>query len=429
MCSSSSKGIKNMESSEKIFSLSALAAAVKNVIDKNFTSGYLVAAEIQSVMQNRSGHAYLELIEKAPESEQVVSQMRATIWANKFRILKPYFESMTGCGLRAGIKILVRCSVSFHVLYGLSLNITDIMPEFTAGELAMQRKRTVERLKSDGVFDMNREKTLPRLVKRIAVISSATAAGYGDFLKQLQENPYGYKFSVRLFEAVMQGAGAESSVCEQLDRIFEQRENFDCVAVIRGGGGKTDLTCFDSYNLAFCLCQFPLPVLTGIGHDRDESVADLVAFRSLKTPTATAQFFIDKMLQAENELNRKIENIRLKIRDFFDYNNRRVSEIDYKVRTYLRNFPAVKKAQLEKVQNGILNALRYNIQRKKSEVEKIEAKTALNSPETILKKGFIYAQSPDGKFVMKAADLKPGDSFTAYFQDGKAVSEVKKIEK
>jgi len=234
---------------DNAISLYGLTTLIRRTIDQGLPNAYIVIAEIHSLSVNRSGHAYLDLVEKSEGGDQIIAQARATIWASQFRMIKAYFESTTGRQLQTGIKIMVKAKVTFHEIYGLSLNITDILPEYTAGEIAMQRQRTINQLKADGIFDMNKSLSLPRLVQRIAVISSATAAGFGDFAKQLHGNQYGYKFATTLFEASVQGDGAASSIIQQLDVIAELRSQYDCVVIIRGGGSKTDLACFDQLSI------------------------------------------------------------------------------------------------------------------------------------------------------------------------------------
>ena len=414
---------------QNALSLSELSLKIKAAVEGSLTQAYFVVAEIQSLNQNRSGHAYLELIEKDTSGSQIVSQIRATIWASKFRLLKPYFESAAGCTFSAGIKIMAKVNVSYHILYGLSLNITDILPEYTIGEMALQRKKTIEQLKKDGVFDMNKSLTLPSLVRRIAVVSSSTAAGYGDFLKHLSENPYGYKFSCELFEAFMQGQEAVPSIIQALDRIFERVSDFDCVVIIRGGGGKTDLTCFDSYELCQNICQFPLPVITGIGHDRDEAIADMTAFLSLKTPTATAQFFIDRTATCAFQFTQTVENLKRSFKNVFDYNNKRIDEIEIKYFSTLKNFCPLSLSRLEQIRSRIISLLQNHIGQQKHFLQQIETKIELNSPQTILKKGYTMTKTEDGKFLMRASEAKSGERITTYFYDGEIFSEVKEIKK
>jgi len=283
-------------------SLYQLLDQVKSVVKNNMASGYWLVAEISELKVNYSGHCYLELIEKETAGA-IKAKARATIWASVFRMLQPYFETTTRAALSAGMKVMVRVSVEFHEVYGFSLNITDIEPSFTLGEMAKQKQEIINRLISEGVFEMNKALVLPALPRNVAVISSRTAAGFGDFENQLNSNPYGYRFYIKLFPAVMQGEEAEASIIAALDKIYEKDDFFDIVVIIRGGGSQSELSCFNNYWLAYNICQFPLPVLTGIGHEQDESIADLVAHTKLKTPTAAAEFLIGRFHEADNAIN------------------------------------------------------------------------------------------------------------------------------
>lgn len=268
-----------------------------------------VAAEISELKVNYSGHCYIELVEKADEpaatsprggrasSSVPRAQARAVIWRSQHAMLSAYFEAETGSKLAAGMKILAKVLVSYHELYGLTLQIVDLDASYTLGEVQRQRQMTIKRLQADGVWDMNRETAMPMLVQRIAVVSSASAAGYRDFMNELRSG--GYAFRTELFDAVVQGAAAEESVTAALSAIAERAEEFDAVAMIRGGGSATDLSCFDSYLICSYVAQFPLPVITGIGHDKDTSVADMVAHKALKTPTAVAAWLTDRMARIE----------------------------------------------------------------------------------------------------------------------------------
>ena len=252
---------------------------------------------------NRSGHCYLVLIEKQENGDAIIAQAKATIWSYTFRMLQPYFESTTGQPLTEGIKVLLCVSVEFHELYGYSLNVRDIDPTYTLGDMARRRREIIIRLQNEGVADMNKELTLPLVPQKIAVISSLTAAGYQDFLDQLLNNPARYLFQVKLFPAIMQGNQAESSIIGALEQIFLYENFFDAVVIIRGGGSQADLSCFDNYNLAYYITQFPLPVITGIGHEKDDSIVDLVAHARLKTPTAVAEFLISGVTQFDMHLD------------------------------------------------------------------------------------------------------------------------------
>lgn len=273
------------------FSLSELQGMIKNAMEIALPESYWVRAEISELTVNRSGHCYLDLIE-TDSSNNITARVRATIWSYTFRMLKPYFESTTGQLFSEGIKVLLNAKVEYHEVYGLSLNIRDIDPTYTLGDMAQQRRAIIARLEEEGVFEMNKELELALVPQRIAIISSPTAAGLQDFLDQLHNNSQRIKFYTKLFPAVMQGKEAPSSIIDALERIYEYEAFFDAVAIIRGGGAQVDLAAFDNYDLAYHITQFPLPIITGIGHDKDDSVADLVANTRLKTPTAVAEFLI-----------------------------------------------------------------------------------------------------------------------------------------
>jgi exodeoxyribonuclease VII large subunit len=276
---------------EQKLTLFELNQRIKDVLCEAIPGTVWVVAEISELKENRNGHCYLELVEK--QGTEIVARARATVWSYTYRILKPYFETITGQFFSCGIKILVQVAVEFHPAYGFSLNIKDIDPAYTMGDMLLQRKEIIDRLHSEGIFDMNKELPLPLVPQNIAVISSATAAGYQDFINQLETNHRGFKFYHRLFEAYMQGSGAVPSIIAALERVFQYDDFFDAVVIIRGGGAVADLSIFDNYDLAFYITQFPLPVITGIGHEKDDSIADMVAHTRLKTPTAVAEFLID----------------------------------------------------------------------------------------------------------------------------------------
>lgn len=282
----------NRQNEKKTISLSGLQRLIKDAISSKLDPAYWIVAEISEMSSNYSGHCYMELIEKDKGNGSIIAKCKATIWANNFAMLRPYFESATGQRLQSGISVLIKVTVDFHPVYGLSVNIRDIDPVYTLGELQRQRMAILKQLEDDGIIDLNRELELPEVIESLAVISSASAAGYGDFMKQLQANPFGRIIHTQLFAAVMQGDAAPESITRQLDCIFDRHEHFDAVVIIRGGGAATDLLCFDNYLLASNIAQFPIPIITGIGHDRDQTIADRVAHTSLKTPTAVAEFVI-----------------------------------------------------------------------------------------------------------------------------------------
>ncbi len=282
--------------------LSELQKQVKVSLEDTFSLPVWVKAEISEMTVNRSGHCYLDLVETEQGSDTVVSRCRATIWSYTFRMLRPYFETTTGQTFTEGLKVLLQAKVEYHEVYGFSLNIRDIDPVYTLGDMARQRREIIRRLQEDGVFEMNKELDLPEVPQRIAIISSPTAAGLQDFLDQLHNNEHQFVFYTKLFPAVMQGNEAPRSIMDALGQIYQYEDLFDAVVIIRGGGAQLDLACFDQYDLASHVAQFPLPVITGIGHDKDDTVVDMVAHTRMKTPTAVAEFLISGALRFSQEL-------------------------------------------------------------------------------------------------------------------------------
>lgn len=279
-----------------------LNSRIKQVLKREFRETVWITAEITEIQLNHSGHCYLQLADKREEDDSIVATARGTIWAFVFRTLRPYFETTTGRTLSKGMKVMLNVEVVFHELYGYSLNVKGIDPIYTVGDLERKRREILKQLETEGIIDMNRELEFPLLPKTIAVISSPTAAGFGDFMNQLESNPYGYRFQVKLFPAVMQGEKTTESVIAALDRIYAYEALFDVVVIIRGGGSQTDLGCFDSYDMAANIAQFPLPVIAGIGHERDETIVDRVAHLRVKTPTAAAAYLIACFQEQENVL-------------------------------------------------------------------------------------------------------------------------------
>lgn len=282
------------------YSLSELNSAIKETIETTFPETVWVVAEISECRAHKKGHCYLELVEK--RGEMLVAQIKANIWAYTYRSLSQKFEKATEETLKAGMQVLLSVDVTFHEVYGLSLNIKDIDPTYSLGEMARKKRETIEKLKKEGLIDLNKQLPLPLVPQRIAVISSSSAAGYGDFVNHLERNPYGYKVHHTLYQAIMQGAETEESILVALELIRDRAGDYDAIAVIRGGGSKIDLSCFDSYRLAAEVAGFCLPVITGIGHERDDTVVDLVAHTRLKTPTAVAEFLISGMREFEERL-------------------------------------------------------------------------------------------------------------------------------
>lgn len=297
-------------------SLNELQLIIKDSLYAALPGMYWVVAEISEIKENYAGHCYLELVEKHPDEINIRARVKGIIWSKRYRFLKSFFENITGESLKEGQKILIRIAVEYHELYGLSLIINDIDPAFTIGEMALKRQQIILKLEEEGVFSMNKELEFPVLPKKIAIISSKNAAGYSDFIKHLSGNNYGYIFQTALFDTVMQGTDTENNIINSLDRISRYGALFDVVVIIRGGGSQTDLSWFDNYNIAYRITQFPIPVITGIGHEKDMSVTDLVAFRSEKTPTAVADFLVNCIVHAEDhlyELSKEISTLSLSI--------------------------------------------------------------------------------------------------------------------
>jgi exodeoxyribonuclease VII large subunit len=362
---------------EQKLTLLQLNEQIKEALTGAFPTSVWVIAEVSELKENRNGHCYLELIEK--QGAEIVARTRATIWSYTYRMLKPYFETTTGQFFTSGIKILVQVSVEYHSAFGLSLNIKDIDPIYTVGDMAMQRKEIINRLQNEGVFEMNKELELPLVPQKIAVISSANAAGYQDFMNQLDNNEFGFKFYSKLFQATMQGVETVPLIINALERIFQYEDFFDAVVIIRGGGATADLSSFDNYDLAFNITQFPLPVITGIGHEKDDTIIDLVAHTRLKTPTAVAEFFIkgmerfyDRMLELEkeivrltrdsidshhSELEHAASNLNLAVTDFINRNQAQLARKGNELQRTVKQFSFQKEHELNNLQHQIKSTL------------------------------------------------------------------------
>ena len=373
-------------------SLSELCALLDQQIQQSFPSTYWVRAEIAQLTDR--GHCYLELVEKSDHGI-FAAKMRATCWSNTWQLISAYFLQETGKRPEAGMQVLVEVSVSFHAVYGLSLNIHNIDPSFTLGDLARQRQLTLQQLEKDGVLDMNKSLPLPTLIRRIAVISAADAAGYGDFCHQLTDNLYGLRFTTQLFPAVMQGDTAVRSIIAALNTIADSAEDFDCVTIIRGGGSTTDLTCFDTYELASHCAQFPLPVFSGIGHTRDVSIVDMVVHSSLKTPTAVAEALIDHNAQQLV----------------------RIADLRQRLSRIATQMVAIRRQQIEQLRLSLDYTIRRTLQSERSKIQLLAQAITLHSPEQIFRKGYSLTLT-DGKPVRHAADAPAGATLTTILADG-----------
>ena len=412
--------------SEDKFTLSALLAQVKDALAEKLPGQYWIIGEILELHENRNGHCYLELIEKSPDMDSLMARARGTIWASRYSMLRPFFETATGTRLKSGIKLLCKASVEFHAQYGFSLNITDIDPAYTLGDLARKKQEVISRLRKEGVFDMNREIPFPEVPQRIAVISSETAAGYGDFMETLKSNSHGFSFSTRLFPALMQGEDAPGSITAALDLIHESEASFDCVAIIRGGGSKADLESFNHYDLAYFITQFPLPVITGVGHERDESVADMVAACALKTPTAVAEFLVDQLLSFEFRLAALYDRMAALVKGRVQGHLSRLERYRGDLVHLTRGMFVKHYEQLGQAEQFLTRELEVLFARKKDHLSLLEKRTELVNPKNILKRGYSMTLV-DGKIISSTRNIKQGSLLETRLHQGALVSKVEQI--
>lgn len=406
---------------EEKHSLSELLEQVKGALQKELPGHYWVVAEIMELRENR--HCYLELIEKSEENDSLLAKVRATIWASRYGMLRPYFETTTGSSLKSGIKILCKASVEFHPLYGLSLNITDIDPSYTLGDLARKKQEVIQRLRKEGVYDMNRELSFPLVPQRIAIISSETAAGYGDFMESIRQNRYGFFFHTTLYPAIMQGDEAPLSITSAMEKVYESESDFDCLVLIRGGGSKADLESFNQYELAYFITQFPLPVITGIGHERDESVADMVAHLGLKTPTAVAEFLVDKLLSFEFSLSALLDRLSTAVRDRVHGDLNRLERHGSSMMHLSRGLLQQQSDRLRQSEQRLRRELSMYMENSRVKLAQLQKRTELVDPENILKRGYSISLLK-GKAVVSAKGIKAGDLLETRLYRGTIISKV-----
>ncbi len=458
--------------SRNIITLCELNKEVKSVIKNGLSEPRWVTAEISDLNINRSGHCYLELVEKDEADERIIAKARGIIWSYTFNMIRPYFETVTGQELASGLKIMMNITVEFHELYGYSLLIKDIDPSYTLGDIARRKLEVLQQLEDEGILEMNKSLPLPIVFQKIAIISSPTAAGYGDFIDQLDHNAYGYTFYHKLFPAVMQGDQTEASVISALERIFQYEDFFDGVVIIRGGGAKSDLYVFNNYGLASHICQFPLPVITGIGHERDESVVDIIACQKLKTPTAVAEFLIGKMIDfdsqlksmqdeflefveqymtdKENALHQLIYSLQSGIRHALSRKQYQLDSALDKMNIFTKQFVASKKRQIKDYLQDTVQLFYVNQQHCQNQIEtqQYKCKTYVQSyikskyhqmglfentfkyinPDNVLKRGFTLTTFQN-KIIKNVNYLEQNDQIETYLLNGKIISTVKKIKK
>ena len=374
---------------------------VRDAIEMQLPDEYWVEAEL-SECRERGGHCYMELIEKDEQTNTPVARASAKCWRQTWQVLQPHFERVTGQPLHAGLKVLLRVYAQYHEAYGFSWIVTDIDPTYTIGDMARKRQEIIRQLKEEGVFDLQRELRIPLFAQRIAVISAAGAAGYGDFCRQLEDNEYGFRFEVTLFPAIMQGEQVEKSIIAALNNIYAQgQKSYDCVVIIRGGGATADLSGFDTLALAENVAQFPLPIITGIGHDRDESIIDMVSNTRVKTPTAAAALLIDNLRQVWERLNLAQQRISMAGHIIIDARHR-----------------------IEMLQQQLAMAIERLMTNQKHRLSQIELLLQSYDPQLLLRRGYSITLH-HGRAVRDPQQLQAGDEIETRVEKGKITSIVK----
>lgn len=397
--------------------LSQLQNKIKQTIELNIKAQW-VLCDISDMKVNGAGHCYLELVEKS-EGRGAIPKAKATaiIWKSSYSAIYNFFLQKTGMALSSGMKVMLLVEVNYHELYGLSLVVRDIDPTYSLGDLERQRRETIAKLQADGIIEMNRELTLPTVINTIAVISSATAAGYDDFMNHLATNPFGYTFKTKLFEAVVQGEGAENSIIAALMRISDDTTPFEAVVMIRGGGSQSDLSCFNNYLLCSYLAQFPLPIITGIGHNKDQAVADLVAHTSLKTPTAVANFLIDTKREAEELLDTLLKDLTDWLSYYLTNENRRVEALITSLRMAMIERTSTEKIKLERLLSTLENNSLNTLRDQQHKLSLLESKIENANPKRILELGYSMV-THNGKAVRSRSEVKKDDQLTIIVNDG-----------
>lgn len=409
-------------------SLLELNALVRDTLEAGLPDEYWVRAELSEVRANSSGHCYVEFIQKSERGNGLLAKARGIIWANVYHLLKAYFESSTGQAFAAGIKVLVKVSVNFHELYGYSLVVSEIDPTYTLGDLAERRRKILRQLQEEGVLDLNKELEIPMLPQRVAVISSKTAAGFGDFCDQLRQNAYGFYFRVELFPALMQGDRLEASVLHALDCINARSEEFDVVVIIRGGGATSELADFDSYMLASACAQFPLPIITGIGHERDDTVLDMVAHTRVKTPTAAAELLIQYMVDAAEKLAALKNRLYAGVKQLLKEKSNRLAVLTKAIPASAVRRISEQKVVLEGLRGKLGLAAHRRLTSQKHQLSLWMQKIEDAAPEKQLARGYTITLK-EGKIIKGLESIAEGDVLETMWVDGMVRSEVKNIEK
>ncbi|MEG1898755.1 MAG: exodeoxyribonuclease VII large subunit [Bacteroidales bacterium] len=383
---------------EDKISLLELQEQIKKGVEKSVPERVWVTAEISEINNNVSGHCYMDLVDYKEGEKGIAAKARGIIWSSAYRVIKPYFETTTGAMLSTGMHVLLKVQVQYSQIYGISLVVFDIDPSFTIGEFELKRQKTIKRLKDEGCFNVNSQLELPIIPRKFAIISSITAAGYRDFEKHLHNNEYGFSFYTQLFQAQMQGDDSPQSIISALDKIacaIEETADFDAVLIIRGGGSAMDLSCFDDYDLAINIAQFPIPVITGVGHDHNYHICDMVAHTWLKTPTAVADFILDIFMQEDARLSSLFQRISLALS----------IKINIEEQGLKRFSDRFKKASTEAIKE------------RERQLETFTLRLNGSNPASILAKGFVIA-SVNGKHAIEIDDIKEGEKMSLIMRNG-----------
>ena len=399
-----------------------LNTQVRSVVEAHFDDTLWLRAELAEVRESR-GHCYLEFIQKSDNGNNIIARARGQVWANAWNILRPHFEETTGQRLVAGMQVLVEARITFHEVYGYSLNVVDIDPTYTLGDIARRRQEILSKLEEEGVLKMNKELPLPRLLQRIAVISSASAAGYQDFCNQLEQNAYGLAFHTQLFPAIMQGDAVESSIINALNTIADHLDAWDCVVIIRGGGAAADLNGFDTLALAENVAQFPLPIITGIGHERDDTVLDLISHTRVKTPTAAAEFLIQHQLEELTLLNTLADRITRCSTELLRTEQLRLQRIAQQLPTLFALRKSQEEQQLQLLWQQAIHASATHISQQQHRLVLAETKLKSANPEQIMRLGFSITRL-NGHAITSAEKAQPGDTLTTTLAHGTITSTV-----
>lgn len=396
---------------------------VREVLECEMPNEYWVEAELSECRESR-GHCYMELIQKEEHSATPIAKASAKCWASKWMLIRPYFERITGQQLHAGMKVLLKVYPQFHEAFGFSWIITDIDPTYTLGDMARKRQEIIRQLKEEGVFDLQRELELPLFCQHIAIISSKRAAGYGDFCNQLDNNPYGFQFKTRLFPAIMQGEEVEQSIIQALNQINDLQDDFDCIVIIRGGGATSDMSGFDTLLLAENVANFPLPIITGIGHERDETILDMVSHTSVKTPTAVAALLIENLKSVLDAINDAQVHLTSCVQQKLSTLSNQLTTIQ---ETIPRLFSIVKtrqEARLEAIEAKFPMLIERRLTAEKHKIQLIEEKTKALDPRLLLRRGYSITLFK-GKAVRNPQSLKAGDEIETHLEKGTIKSIIK----